>query len=157
MSQKFILLIILFGVVLVTGCVQQISQNNNNEISFIDMNEELQLCIGSHIPSHKQEFVINSQKEYNSLLEFKSPADFCDDFKLPTIDFSQNTLLGKYTQGGGCSINFVRHIFKDDLNKKIIYSIEVVEEGLCKKLGMSMNWILTSKVPSDYSVEFQVK
>ena len=76
---------------------------------------------------------------------------------MPSIDFSQYTLLGKYTQGGGCSINFARKVYIDDTNKKIIYSVRVIEEGACEMLGMSMNWALVPKIPSDYIVEFEVK
>lgn len=153
MDKKIILILgVALVTILVAGCIQQFNQN---EIQFTDMNEEL-TCI-SPSDLRDSEFIINSDEKYQALLDYKSPSSRCENFELPPIDFTQNTLLGKYAQGGGCSIDFVRKVYKDDSNKKIIYSIKVVEEGLCEMLGMSMNWILIPKVPFDYSVEFEVK
>ena len=42
MNEKIALLIVLLGIVLIAGCVQQFSQN---EIQFTDMNEKL-TCVG---------------------------------------------------------------------------------------------------------------
>ena len=130
---------------------------------FTDIDEKLLFCIavdqirGTSPDRNSLEFIINSQEEYQSLLQFRPPVDFCQDFKLPSIDFSQFILLGKYTEGGGCSIDFVRKIYRDDVNKEVIYSIKVIEEGFCKKMGMSMNWALVPKIPSNYKVRFEVQ
>ncbi len=107
--------------------------------------------------SREREFVINSGEEYQSLITYKSISSLCKDFVLPTIDFSQKTLLGKYASGGGCAIEFDRDLYKDDLERKVVYIIDVVEKGACQMMGVSMNWVLTSKIPSDYLVQFQVK
>lgn len=144
--------ILIIGAILISGCVQQFARS---EIQFTEMNEPLSCISPSDL--RDSEFIINSDQEYQALLDYKSPSPRCEDFQLPSIDFSQYTLLGKYAQGSGCSIDFVRKIYKDNSNNKIIYSIKVDEKGLCKKLGMSMNWVLIPKVPSDYTVEFEVK
>lgn len=150
--------IILIGLILVTGCIQQ-----KNEISFSDLNEDL-ACISLHKTSGMylhhipEEFIINSQEEYKELLEYKSDSPACKDFVLPHIDFSENTLLGKYASGSGCSVKFEKHVYIDDANKKIIYSIKVIGEGDCEMMGMSMNWItIPTKIPPDYIVVFEVK
>ena len=134
------------------------NENYGNEIQFKDLSENLTLCIDSYRirESEKTEFVINSNEEYLALNDYKSPADFCNDFVLPQINFTTHTLLGKYAQGGGCSINFTRKIYADDTNKTITYVIDVVEEGNCEMMGMSMNWVLISKVSSDYTIQFKV-
>ncbi|MEM5871494.1 MAG: hypothetical protein QW051_01335 [Candidatus Aenigmatarchaeota archaeon] len=155
MKQKYYLvfmIIAVIGIILIAGCVQQFTRN---EIQFIDMNEQL-TCIDS-FELRDGEFIINSDQEYQVLLDYKSPSPGCENFHLPSIDFSQYTLLGKYAEGGGCSIVFVRKIYKDESNKEITYSIKVEGKGYCEKLGMSMNWALIPKVPSDYNVKFEVK
>lgn len=150
MVRKTILLNIILGIVFVAGCVQQFSRN---EIQLIDMNEKL-TCIDLDL--RDSQFIINADAEYQVLLDHKSPSPECENFELPSIDFSQYTLLGKYAQGGGCSIDFVRKAYKGDSNKKLIYSIRVVGKGDCLLLVTSMNWALVPKVPSD-KVEFEVK
>ena len=77
----------------------------------------------------------------------------CVNAKLPFIDFSKNTLLGKYVSGRGCNVDFKKKVNNDDVNKKMIYTISVIEEGVCKKLASSMNWIVVPKLPSNYKVE----
>lgn len=171
MSKSIILIELVVGIIFISGCIQQekstldikstplVQQDTDmqilsrNEIQFIDINEKL-TCVDL-IYLRDKEFIINTDAEYQTLFDYKSSSPICEDFKLPSIDFSQYTLLGKYTQG--CSINFSRKVYKDDTNKKIVYSVRVIEEGACEKLGMSMNWALVQKIPSDYIVEFEVK
>ena len=136
---------------------------SQQEIQFMDMDETFRECISiMHIKQgvsdrDSLEFIINSEKDYQNLLQYRSPADYCDDFQLPSVDFSQFTLLGKYADGSGCAIDFVREIYRDDVNKEIIYSITVVEEGTCKMMGVSMNWALVPKISPDYTVRFEVQ
>lgn len=132
------------------------------EIQYEDLDSSLTGCISpwalfQPFEYREKEFIINSHEEYQTLYNYKDPSDPCRNYTLPEIDFSQNTLLGKYADGGGCSIDFVRKIYRDDANKEFIYSIAVVEEGACKKLRISMNWALISKISSGYTVRFEVK
>lgn len=111
------------------------------------------------IPEHadeNSEFIIYNDEQYQQLMEYKSRSSVCDDFTLPSIDFEEYTLLGKYAKGGGCSINFGHYIWKDDEKKEISYRIKVIEKGACEKLGMSMNWILIPKIQEGYKVVFEV-
>ncbi|MBU7011433.1 MAG: hypothetical protein HXS46_12155 [Theionarchaea archaeon] len=138
--------VIIFMVILATGCIQQ-----KNEIEFSDLNEDLSCIFCPDI----EEIIITSQEEYENLLECKSDSPACRGFVLPYIDFSENVLLGKYVYGSGCSITFERHVYRDDAAKKIIYSITVIEEGLCEMMGMSMNWITIPTIPG-YTIVFEV-
>ncbi len=155
MKKKVVFFGLVFITILIAGCIQQLTRN---EIQFIKMGKQLG-CVGtSDFPSDKdREFIINSNQEYQTLIGYKVRIQECEDFKLPQIDFSQYTLLGKYTQGGGCSVDFVSKVYKDDSKKKISYSIKIDEEGYCEKLVESMNWVLIPKVPFDYSVEFEIE
>lgn len=73
-------------------------------IQFTEMDEALRGCISiMHIKQRVSdrdslEFIINTDEEYQALSEYKSPADYCNDFRLPPIGFSRFTLLGKYAE-----------------------------------------------------------
>ena len=73
----------------------------------------------------------------------------------PEVDFSQKTVLGNQAAGTGCSVDFERHVYRDDENRRILYAVDVIEEGLCEMLGWNRNLITVASVPSDYSVEFE--
>jgi hypothetical protein len=107
-------------------CQIACEEDSLQEIQFTYMGEELS-CIRLSGSQENEEFIINSDEEYSSLLELKSLSPACEDFELPIIDFSQNTLLGKFTTAGGCSVNFIRNIYRDNSNKKILYSTGLVE------------------------------
>lgn len=154
MKQKILLLFLFLGII-TTACTQKSSQN---EIQFSDMNKDLSCLDSSEMPSEMRAkgFIINSNDEYQLLLVYQASRQECKNIELPAIDFSEHTLLGRYAQGGGCSVDFAKKIYKDSLNKKITYSIQVSKEGLCKKLVESMNWVLIPKVPSGYGIEFRI-
>jgi hypothetical protein len=133
-----------------TGCIQ------SDEIAFTDFNDDL-LCITPYEHTITDEFVIRSQEEYTMLTQYLSTVPNCTDFTLSPIDFSEKTLLGMYTTGTGCTIEFERHVYRDDDAKTITYVITVIEEGNCEMLGMSMNWITIPTVPQEYAVVFDVK
>lgn len=99
--------------------------------------------------------VIDDQNAFQALLDttFQS-SSLCDTTNHPTIDFSQYTLIGTFRDASGCSQEFIKHLYIDDINKKYIYSVQVEEEGGCLPYVVSMNWILVPKLPNDYTVEF---
>jgi hypothetical protein len=141
-------MIVIVVIILILGCIQQ-----RNEIEFSDFNQELECIYPLDTP---EELIITSQEEYEKLLEYISEISSCQGFVLPYIDFSENTLLGKRAYGSGCSITFERHVYEDIENKKITYSVTVVEEGCCEMIQMSMNWIIIPKIPSDFIIVFEV-
>lgn len=141
------------------------SFNNLNftEIQYQDLSkhgsEKSLACVSvtDYEEVREKNFIINSQSEYEDLLKYKSFDSQCENFVLPSIDFSNKTLLGKYASGGGCKVEFLKKVYKDEKNKKIIFIIDIVEEGPCDMLEFNNNWILIPKIPSDYSVDFQAK
>ena len=72
----------------------------------------------------------------------------------PDVDFSQYSVLGYHASGTGCSVNFEKHVYRDDQNKAVLYELTVVEEGFCEKDFKDRNLILVPRIPSDYSVDF---
>jgi hypothetical protein len=65
-------------------------------------------------------------------------------------------LLAKYTSGTGCEVKFIKTVYKNEEDKKVIYIIKIQPHGACKQKVSSMNWITIPKPPFDYQVEFQV-
>jgi len=133
--------------------MQAISQSRTL-VDTVSMNEQLQ-CIQS-IVLQGQQFAISSDVEYQQLEQYKNRSKTCMDWSLPVIDFSRQVLLGKYTAGGGCEVDFGQRLYKDDMDKTYMYIIDVKEEGTCQKLVTNMNWILAPKPPEDYELKFIV-
>ena len=96
------------------------------------------------------EYVINNESEYYLIIDTNN----CQ----PTyIDFSQYTLIGKYANGGGCSVEFKRNFYINNEDKIYLYEIKVKEKGWCKKHYENMNWIIVPKIQSGYTVIFKIK
>ena len=81
----------------------------------------------------------------------------CDTAELPKIDFDKYSLIGKYTEGGGCEVSYNREIIDNKTKNKIVYTIDVEYSGSCLMLITNMNWALIPKLKKDYNVEFIVK
>ena len=92
----------------------------------------------------------DSQNVFNLKVSFDNGATY------GTINFNQYTLLGKYASGG-CQVVYEREVSKIDVAKKCFYKIKVHQCGTCEKYSESMNWVLVSKIPKDYSVSFIVE
>ncbi|GAB3642928.1 hypothetical protein GCM10027423_35640 [Spirosoma arcticum] len=112
----------------------------------------------------RNNIVIDSDSSLNAYFDNRrytdpnrySPGFPCTNFQPEPVDFSKYTLLGNYAQGG-CDVAFTRNVIRDDTRKKYVYTVTVREAGACKKLGFSMNWVLVSKLPVGYSVDFKVR
>jgi hypothetical protein len=81
----------------------------------------------------------------------------CDTAKLPGINFNKYSLIGKYTQGGGCDVNYHREIIDNKSKNKIVYTIKAEYTGNCSVLIFNMNWALIPRLKENYNVEFIVE
>jgi hypothetical protein len=118
------------------------SQDRNNRLELID----------------KIEFIIHNEDEYQQLLKYEGGySNWCENYTLPYIDFSEKTLIGKLTVGGGCSAKYNRDLILDEKNNKIIYYLKAEFHGNCHALYSGMNWVLIDKKYSDYEIEFRNK
>jgi hypothetical protein len=81
----------------------------------------------------------------------------CDTATLIDIDFNKYSLIGISTGYGACD-NIKRNIFRDIVNKKIIYNIDIKEhKGRCIDLYIfNLNLALIPKISDTYVVEFNV-
>ena len=93
--------------------------------------------------------IVDTQAGYDSLFGDEP----CPD---SLIDFSRYTLLYQYYSGIGCESPFIeKSIVKDDMQRKIIFLIRIVEHGTCLPRWMGFQWALIPKVPAGYTVVFQ--
>ncbi|MFC1730494.1 hypothetical protein ACFL6I_09170 [candidate division KSB1 bacterium] len=159
MNKKITLLSLVIALMILTACSQQFNIVAHEEIKFYD-SEDVRGC-GRYMDSSVLSVgtvVINSQEDYQALLDQYQVLHKCEWGKEPpAIDFSQKTLLGQFTTGGGCSIEYNRIVKRFDEEKKIVYTVEVKEKGFCDMAGISMNWITIPKIPAGYGVEFKIK
>ncbi len=98
-------------------------------------------------------FIVENDSTYQQLLELLPESYSCD---LPVIDFEKETLLGYFTSGN-CEASFHGNVTKDASKKKYTYSVKVKQCGNCKSLVYSYNWVVISKLPADWDVEFRTE
>jgi hypothetical protein len=104
--------------------------------------------------TYKPEYIINNEDEYLELQNL----DF-NPCNLPYIDFSEVTLIGKYTIVGGSEEPIVvTKLTRNDDMKIYHYQIDVTQmnmDGIPAVIGFS--WITFPKPPDDYTIEFGIK
>lgn len=127
---------VIFPVLFRNPCFDIASLSRNNELIFRD--------------KESFESYVDSMRIYPYNLN-------CDTATVPDINFDKYTLVGKFTSGGGCDVEYKRNVFEDVNNKNIIYEIKINYTGLCEMLITSMNWALIPRIPDNYSVEFKVR
>ncbi len=109
----------------------------------------------SNISSSTQELVINTQEDYQKLLQYKNQS--CS-IQLPAVDFERSTILGKYAIGSCAVYGFDRKYSRDDENRIVNYSVspkKLFYITHCSGKGIySLNLIQIPKIPSDYKINF---
>lgn len=160
MMKTLISAILLFAIAF-TGCEKEkIDENLNDITKDSEFKELLSDCFNGIFQKDYSEIIITDSESYKNFedsIRVQAGGLNCNTASLPYIDFSKFTLLGKFTQGGGCSVNYDRAVFDDTENKKIIYKISVEYSGPCDMWIFNWNWVCIPKLPEDYEVEFHVK
>jgi hypothetical protein len=96
------------------------------------------------------------QSEFTILDNSSFIQTFDSTCSLPDIDFTTESLLGLYADGG-CEVKFIREVTRIDSEKKYHYKVTVKDCGYCKRLGYSYNWVTVPKLPSGWTVTFETK
>lgn len=141
-----------------TGCDKEDFIDITDQVTFPSLFRSP--CFDVFAYSEKDEFVFNEENTFKAYVDSIRiyPVNLnCDTASVPEIDFADYSLLGKYTSGGGCDVKYERKVFKDEINKRIIYEIDVKYIGTCEMLITSRNWVLIPKMPENYSFEFKVR
>src|SRR3989344_6507875 len=178
MDRKILLLLgLVFVIILIAVYVQQSSPSGIGQLAYEELAyEEINIgCLPGLIGNHVS-FVVRNQDEYDSLLieyyektkekykqiwgvitddELNKGLPFKDcDAKLTPIDFERYTLLSHYAEGSGCTTEFNKDVQINNVNKKVIFTIDVIEHGSCEQLQTYRASILIPKISDDYIVDF---
>ena len=133
---------------------------NPNDVEFPD-HMDSQGCVRymySDPLGGQETFFINSDEDYQQIQDDYALFYQCEWITpAPKIDFSQYSLLGQMAHGGGCTIDFERSVYVDEINDIVTYTVDVKEKGLCEMAGFSLNWVTVPKIPEGYDVKFEVK
>ncbi len=123
------------------------------KIDFITF--EMDDCHQEIVEGH---FAMTSQNQYEEVMAIFLSDDIsvsqCQNATLKNIDFDEYSLLGYRKCGSGCETSFEPTVYLDEVNKKYIFEVDVIEKGGCEPWVCSMNWILVPALPKDYFVEF---
>lgn len=151
-SICLILLIIVFS-----SCEKY--EDLTEQIEFIE-SSYFGTCFSGTPSGIDTEVIIRDNKSYQEYFNQKriSPYNLdCDTAGLPNINFDKHSLIGKYTEGGGCEVSYDREILDNKWKNKIIYTITAEYSGDCYMLITNMNWALIPKLKNKYEVEFIVE
>jgi hypothetical protein len=72
------------------------------------------------------------------------------------VDFSKQSVLGLWASGSCAATDFRKEVWRDDAQKRIIYSVSVIESPVsCSGPGLEgLNLIAIPKIPVGYKVSF---
>jgi hypothetical protein len=116
---------------------------------------------GNHYATLPLQLVIDNDEDYQKLFRPDLMRQSCAGSALSKVRanvvFSQKTVLGFWGDGSCASTGFTKNVWRDDRQKRIIYSIAVIERPMaCSGPGFaSLNLIAIPKVPAGYKVVFQ--
>ena len=145
MKKIFSILVIL--VLLVMGC----SSIDGSRVELTLKEFELSAnCFESDRNHGKFGVLIQNEEEYSTKLR-----DICKTKQIPSVDFSKNTIIGIISSGSGCSREFIKNAYRDDNQRKVVYSVDVKEKGGCKPLFQNWDLVLIPKIPEGYTVELR--
>lgn len=141
---------------LITLCL--VFTNSACEKKPIDIEGVELLKIGDCIDIWQDEVIIDDEDTFESSIEHKNDRGGCFNYELPTIDFTERTVLGKKTALVACDVFYEQDVKADLKNKEYIYTIRITpsigEE--CTDTIYSGNWISVPKLPANYNVRFEL-
>lgn len=123
-------------------------ETENTGIIIRSVNINCEPCI------QQNNYIIQDDSTYSKI--FCGPNSGIDPCDLPIIDFSSQTLLG-VRAAGNCKIKIQREVNPDENEKKYVYSVRVKSCGVCKRKALNENWVLVPKLPTNWSVSFEVE
>ena len=125
-------------------------QNDTNWVEVTDTMSIDIKCLNGDLISDFKSFVIRDSNEYADLASLRWNYFECIDYELPTIDFTQYTLLGLNTRTGPVLIE--RSVFKNDSQKKYLYLIKLKITSLDEILIHNRNFLLIPRLPLNFTI-----
>lgn len=148
---------ILVLLVLFTACEDKDPEDVTSQVEF-EVNI-LSVCFSGFKGSEYKELVIREEaayQEFGEEIRIDLQNADCDTASLLPIDFSQSTLIGVHTGGGGCKADYQRTVIWDEAGEQVIYQVSAVYSGPCRMAFSHFNWALIPALPKNYTVKFDV-
>ncbi len=101
----------------------------------------------------QENYIIKSDSAYQQA--FTNTSTGQTNCILPFIDFNTQTLLGVRATGQ-CEIKVIREVTSLDNESKYHFKVTVKSCGLCKKMAYVDNWVTVPKLPSGWTVTFEI-
>lgn len=102
-------------------------------------------------------YIINSDAEYKTKMQIRSPHPQCVSYELPKIDFNKYTLLGISTSTRVCVVKKIDHFVKqNNVDNNIEFNLNIIQEGDCKQRYPIAIWCLISKVSDTNKIKFKI-
>jgi|SRR5690554_4598028 len=148
MKKLFFLLMLSFTLLTLTACKK--CDPSNSTSGRIIQNAIVRVNSGQ-VQNPGNNF-INSPSEYNGTIEMSLDGGVT----YQPVDFSQYSVLS-LTTTASCSSGYNRDVSLNQAQKIVTYSIEIVECETCENPVTIGNWVLSSKIPLDYTAVFEFK
>lgn len=147
MQYQYIAYLFLLLNLLLNSCAEQL----------ITIEEVNNIAISDCALFSQTSYIINDTAAYNQLQIEMNNTPECIGILLPNIDFGEKTLLGKLTSiNNVCAVNYKHEILADTDAQNYIYRITVSKTNGCNNNYSSMNWITVPKMPTNYSVLYEI-
>jgi hypothetical protein len=114
----------------------------------------LSIVINSCSKKNRIAGIINNTVDITCTADGKKEWVITDDSTYKKT-FLANALLGAYSQGG-CKVSYKREVIKFENELRYHYKVTVYSRGFCKSAAISNNWITVPKLPSGWTVSFEV-
>lgn len=143
LSLSILLLLIL---IVFTGCKKC---DPTNSASGIVIENAIVRVISGTQPGNK---FITHASQYNKTIEMS--LDGGETYEL--VDFNKYSVLS-LTTTASCSSGYHRDVSLTSGQKVVTYTVEITECKTCEGTVTIPNWVLTERVPGDYTAKFVSK
>lgn len=147
MKKLYLLLVLGLTLHTLSSC-KKCDPSNSNSGRII---EDAIVRVGSWKAQNPGNQFINSANEFSGTIEMSLD----DGVSYQPVDFSKYSVFAQTTTSS-CSSGYHREVSLNAAKNIATYSIEIVECSTCENLVTIGNWVLTSKVPSNFTAEFEI-
>jgi hypothetical protein len=123
------------------------------EIPFQELDADRCFMFSAQVPYKREgndiqelpfQLVINNEHGYENLFDPKIMRQSCAGVDraeaIPKVDFSRQTVLGLWASGSCAARDFRKKVWRDDAQKRLIYSVTVIESPVsCSGPGLRMS------------------
>lgn len=125
---------------------------NNSKFIIVEGWEEINMSDCPEFPAGN--YRIDSQGSWDSLINQLVVNGQCLNVPNFTIDFELNTMLGISHSYTGCNFISKPSLSVDPSSQQYIYELNITTDGTCNEDHIATAFIATSKIPSNYIVNF---